>query len=301
MRKNIRIGCGTHYDFGARYYDSRIGKIGWSKDPLTDKYPYESPYVFAGNNPIYFIDKNGEYKVSNAEVLQTYQEKYPQIMKYFETKIKDDVLGSNKIKTALGQFWKAKTGRQLSDEYLENHLLAWGKGPDIEFDNAPGNVVGANGTYDAEINTITLNSEHAAKLNYVLENEPSISKREEEFLKFFMTIIHESGHKMNYPDVIDDKINGVIRRPMHYEDGREQIIPGVESGDVVEKSVWGYEGYDPTNKYDSNINDKSKPGIIRGIINYFKDRKADKNTPSPPNKSHKGGSKSGPPKTCIRT
>src|SRR5690606_3811209 len=49
---------GNSYDFGARIYDSRIGR--WlSVDPLQEKYPSLSPYVFVANNPIFFIDIDG--------------------------------------------------------------------------------------------------------------------------------------------------------------------------------------------------------------------------------------------------
>lgn len=46
------------YDFGARIYDARIGHFV-STDPLESKYPFLSPYAFAANNPIYFIDPDG--------------------------------------------------------------------------------------------------------------------------------------------------------------------------------------------------------------------------------------------------
>jgi RHS repeat-associated protein len=52
-------GEGNEYDFGARIHSSRLGQF-LSIDPLTKKYPYWSPYLFAGNNPIRFIDVNGE-------------------------------------------------------------------------------------------------------------------------------------------------------------------------------------------------------------------------------------------------
>jgi hypothetical protein len=46
-------------DFGARIYDSRVGK--WlSMDPKAAKYPYFSPYVAFGDNPNIFIDPGGE-------------------------------------------------------------------------------------------------------------------------------------------------------------------------------------------------------------------------------------------------
>jgi RHS repeat-associated protein len=48
-----------NYDFGARIYDGRIGR--WlSSDPKERKYAYLSPYNFAYNNPVQFVDRDGE-------------------------------------------------------------------------------------------------------------------------------------------------------------------------------------------------------------------------------------------------
>jgi RHS repeat-associated protein len=51
-------GEGNSLDFGARVYDSRLGR--WlSLDPLQAKYPGMSPYNFVGNMPICAIDPDG--------------------------------------------------------------------------------------------------------------------------------------------------------------------------------------------------------------------------------------------------
>ncbi len=47
------------YDFGARMYDARLGKFS-STDPDAKKYPYNSPYLFASNNPIRYVDVDGK-------------------------------------------------------------------------------------------------------------------------------------------------------------------------------------------------------------------------------------------------
>lgn len=60
MRKDDEVhgATGTSYDFGARLYDPRIGRW-FAVDPLASKYPETSPYAFALNNPIFFVDYDG--------------------------------------------------------------------------------------------------------------------------------------------------------------------------------------------------------------------------------------------------
>jgi RHS repeat-associated protein len=51
-------GSSTHYDYGFRIYKPGIGRF-LSVDPLTKDYPWYTPYQFAGNKPIRFIDLDG--------------------------------------------------------------------------------------------------------------------------------------------------------------------------------------------------------------------------------------------------
>jgi RHS repeat-associated protein len=55
--ETVGTGSGTQ-DYGFRIYNPSIGKF-LSVDPATTKYPFYSPYLFAGDNPIRYIDVLG--------------------------------------------------------------------------------------------------------------------------------------------------------------------------------------------------------------------------------------------------
>ncbi len=54
---------GSQQDYGMRINDLRLGRF-LSTDPLTGKYPWYTPYQFAGNSPIVNIDLDGLERVN---------------------------------------------------------------------------------------------------------------------------------------------------------------------------------------------------------------------------------------------
>jgi RHS repeat-associated protein len=55
----ITFTSGSHLDFGARIYDSRIGRF-FSVDPKTNSYPWQTPFAYHRNSPTMVIDFQGE-------------------------------------------------------------------------------------------------------------------------------------------------------------------------------------------------------------------------------------------------
>ncbi|CAN5658842.1 hypothetical protein BH10BAC5_BH10BAC5_24970 [soil metagenome] len=109
----------SDYDYyGARYYDSRIGRWG-GVDISQDKNPDWTPYRAFFDNPLKFIDPNGKY-----ELPQWVIDKYPKFSKFIEN-ISERVQKNHRIMYALMR----NTG--LSEKIINDNLV-FGQGPLIK-------------------------------------------------------------------------------------------------------------------------------------------------------------------------
>ena len=89
-------------DYGMRIYDSRLGRF-LSVDPLSQSYPWYTPYQFAGNKPIWAVDLDGkeewigwfiEFLTSGAAKLASITDKTITISITFEAEIGALVTGA---------------------------------------------------------------------------------------------------------------------------------------------------------------------------------------------------------------
>jgi RHS repeat-associated protein len=155
---------GSHLDFGARIYDSRIGR--WlSMDPLTSYYPDLSPYCFAGNTPIMAVDKEGKYIYV---VVKSWDaENNKAVIKVIKANSIEDLAEISGAST----LYKTESGKALIDSYMQDsendiYLTEYNNSNDV---NEDGNLVGGITNFnEAEDKSIDENT--GFDLNKVDEN-----------------------------------------------------------------------------------------------------------------------------------
>lgn len=141
MEKDDEVkGAGNSYDFGARMYDSRLGRF-LSIDQLASSYPWYTPYQFAGNMPIAAIDMDGKEEfvvikwvdnnqlrgvivlryTKSSQAKQLVEDEYLSKVNYYTQMVKDSKsLGySNKKAQKIGEQTTANLEAKLSEAKAE--------------------------------------------------------------------------------------------------------------------------------------------------------------------------------------
>ena len=193
--------------FGARYYNSELS-IWLSVDPMSDKYPSLSPYVYCANNPVKLVDPNGEeigdYFNQNGTYLGTdcvddgkIHIIHDEVWEFLKGKISwEGNDGENIIQKDLGNlFSKTPTESNLSDEaivsifehYNEStySCAAMKRGSSINLDNGVSSG---------------LTTDHSTKNILVRIDGNTNSKIINNYNEIINLLIHEKQH-------VDDRLN----------------------------------------------------------------------------------------------
>ena len=112
--------------FGARYYDSDLSGLFLSFDPMSDKYPSVSPYVYCAWNPIKLIDPDGRrVKPFGNRALTAIKNTLPPDARNYVTLNEEGYIDLDRLEQYSGDCYNYNCLKELvsSEEYnIEIHL-----------------------------------------------------------------------------------------------------------------------------------------------------------------------------------
>jgi RHS repeat-associated protein len=194
------------YDFGSRIYESRLGRW-YSTDIMQMKFPNVSPYSGIGNNPIFFIDIDGNFIIPE-NIKQLYPNLETVIKVLYEVienlnqeKI-DEIckIGGFANKQQILDLLTPGNGPIIDVQNITNYLSAdlsqvTELGKQLGINNRNGAEAVTTGTTNGPI-TITLDDAVAFHIN-------SISGNAEAKLYKLQLLIHELTHFMQIRNDVD--------------------------------------------------------------------------------------------------
>jgi hypothetical protein len=207
--------------------DNSTASRWYSIDPLAEKFYSQSPYSFAGNNPIYYVDIAGAFQYP-ASKAKAYADKYPNLTQYLANNIQNDIRKSPIIQNAIvnnsyGGFTKSQ---------LVNEAAAWGNknSPVITFEEGLTGKTGSVG-FTPDGKGFQVDAGYAKALDGILgDKNLSAKDRQAALLNFYETVLHETTHvgdlKDGFRDTDEagrDAMNAVYHKEsemVQQEDGR---------------------------------------------------------------------------------
>jgi RHS repeat-associated protein len=188
-KDNEVSGEGNTIDFGARIYDSRIGRFKY-RDPLAAKFPSESNYIYAGNSPIQLIDVNGQYKYP-AKQAAAYTKAYPMLTKYLSNHIKNDVEKSSTLFNGILNF---ANNKEFGKNELSKDVLTWGDKSIVNISFVNNNVINAN-AFTLDNKNIYINKDYANAIENILADKDRVynaDEKQQAITAFFITMMDET-------------------------------------------------------------------------------------------------------------
>jgi len=193
--KNKQIVAFLQDDILYNHYNFDPVLFALNVDPMAHKFPHESPYSFAGGNPIYFMDVNGNFKWPGDKAEQKrWEEKYPYFTAYLRDNLPKDVSNSKRIQKALydntvGALTPDRVGREV----------AYGSGPVLIPTLSWGRGHTTYNNMDASKSTIELNPELIQAFEDAMKNGNAYQKQAA-LTNVISTVFHEYTH---YGDMQD--------------------------------------------------------------------------------------------------
>ena len=121
--------------FGARYYDSDIS-VWLSVDPLSDKYPSMSAYMYTAGNPVMLVDPDGRkikgFSINKDGSIEVNKKKASKnSLRVYNSMIKSDT-GKERFKNMVNSNTKikmrVKKGAMYNSNGNQTHGETWGRG-----------------------------------------------------------------------------------------------------------------------------------------------------------------------------
>jgi RHS repeat-associated protein len=233
------------YDFGARIFDSRIGK--WlSVDLLADKYPAASTYCFAHNSPIQAFDPDGMrvYYVSKDGIITRLKRSTLRRMQNFEIAGGFELMNHTKMGRREFNFFNSSKDRNVFIMLVDGHLM------EVDEPRWPGGCAVAAGKtivadhfsnysffttfeeYDHAVSSTDLINARGKSVSYKsLDVSVLINKNTDSDWDTAFTLWHELNHGINRDgtNFKIDEDDAHARMGLDYSQGAEKIIRGGEA------------------------------------------------------------------------
>ncbi len=233
--KELNEDFGLHWmDYGARWYDPQTSRWG-QIDPLAEKFYHESHYAYVANNPMIFVDPDGEFIVP-----YWIQKQYPEFYKYINNTIGNFFLNNQTIKDVLYKY----TVGGLTESAIKTATTP-GDGPNIAFKKFDDKK--QLGEYDWDSNTIFFNENLVSIFNSYISNESIDDKLKSAIaITLTSTIVNEFTH---YGDALDG-LDAILNKEGEIVNGPLEggMIKEFDEGNEAAKALYPFYPLGPDKK-----------------------------------------------------
>ncbi|SMO84164.1 RHS repeat-associated core domain-containing protein [Chryseobacterium rhizoplanae] len=194
--KELDRETGLYY-YGARYYNPRAS-IWYSVDPLAEKYPNWSPYAYCGNNPINYIDPDGNFRLP-ANATREQRRLYKEAVKTIKAVFRDS------------EFRGAFKERFGVDDKMIRKMLRDEDGPTVIMNESLLDLA----SFDPD-------NPNVIKIDSGVVNTVSKNKGDRKYIdNLAEIIIHEGGHWADYQmDGKSQEKDGIFKMSLKSKSGR---------------------------------------------------------------------------------